>query len=81
MKKSLELLEQILEIANAQEQELNAAYIKQHKALRTLGESSLLFHLKALKELIIEEAKAGKFEESVDIRGKNFLVALADHLL
>ena len=56
MKRSLELLSQILVIAEAQEKEMNYANIKLHKALRTMGESALLFHLKCLQELIQIEA-------------------------
>ena len=59
MKRSLELLEQILVIAEAQEKEMNEANIKLHKASRTVGESALLFHLKCLQELMAIEIAEG----------------------
>lgn len=57
MDKSLELLDQIKAMAEWQEKELKEFNLSRHKAARTVGEGALLFHLKILKDLMLNEAQ------------------------
>ena len=73
---SLQLLDQIIEMAQAQEKFLKEANLKLNKATRTLGESSLVYHLKILRTLIQEEDKV---PSQIKLGEKNFAVCLASH--
>ena len=55
MKKSLDLLDQIIEIAERRDLENKKQMIREHKSSKAVGESWDLHHLKLLKELIILE--------------------------
>lgn len=70
--RSLVLLDQIIEMAQAQEVELNTCRLAQHKALLTVGEGALLHHLKLLKELLEKEAT---LPEQVILKEKAFTVS------
>jgi len=66
MNQQLELLNQIIEMAQAQEQELKDLYLKVNKASKTVGETSVLFYLKRLKELMEQQ---GQIPERLVIDG------------
>ena len=51
---ALQLISQLIDQATAEDRERKAALVKAHKAQQAVGESFSLFHLKALKELILE---------------------------
>ena len=53
--KILPFLEQIIEKAKQDDLEWKAAMMKANKAQQTIGESWMVHHLKALKELIEKE--------------------------
>lgn len=76
MNQSLTLLNQIIEMAEAQEIELKKAHLLQHKATRTLGESALLFHLKELLKLLQQECNA--FPPVIQVGEKTLNVALGN---
>lgn len=48
----LPLLDQIIEIAKAQEETLKALYIQTHQAAKAVGDGPLIFHLHRLRELL-----------------------------
>jgi hypothetical protein len=73
MLRSLHLIDDLIEIAKAQQEELYAYRKAAHKALKTVGDTSLLFHLQTLKELIQEESK---MPSTVVLDGKSFEVSL-----
>lgn len=76
MKKSLELLEQILDLAKVQAKDLNDYNIKRHKALLTIGTNPVVFHLELLKELILEESgQNDKNKDNVQVGEKNLNMA------
>ena len=52
--KVLNFLDQIIEKAEADDYEYKAAALAANKASQAIGESWMVFHLKALKELIKE---------------------------
>lgn len=79
MNRQLILLDQIIEMAEQQEEELKKYYIMIHKASKTLGDSALLFYLKALKDLIIEENKSVTPATPVVLDGKTYQVAVGDY--
>jgi hypothetical protein len=54
---ALQLLDQIIEMAEAQEKELKSAYLALNKASWTVGELALLHYLKVLKELLASQPK------------------------
>lgn len=74
MKRSLELLNQILEMAEAQSELINKYYMAMHKASLTLGEKAVTFHLKQLRDLIQEEYATNN--SRVTLGGKTFTVSL-----
>lgn len=53
--KVLPFLEQIIKKARQDDLEWKAAMIRSHKAQRATGESWMVYHLEALKELIEKE--------------------------
>lgn len=53
--KALNLLDQIIEMAQQDDKILKAVAIKANKASRSVGESSTVFHLRVLRELIEEK--------------------------
>ena len=55
MKRSINLLNQIIEKAEAEDLEYKQKMIKNHKASKSIGESWMIFHLKQLKEVIEKE--------------------------
>lgn len=57
MNQAIELLKQIISIQEQIDKQDNARKIAEHKSSKTLGESFILFHLKTLKELLLEEDK------------------------
>lgn len=73
MNRVLELLDQIIELAEEQEKALNQANIALHRASRTVGESSVLFHLKALRELIVKETLSSG---PIKLGNKSFDIAI-----
>ena len=52
----LDLIDQMIEKAAQEDEELKKRLIKQNKLSQTVGESWMVFHLKALKE-ILEDSK------------------------
>ena len=50
--KTLNLLDQIIEVAVKEDKQQQALALKANKASQTIGESWMVFHLKVLKELI-----------------------------
>lgn len=48
------LVDQLIEMAKAQESELRMYRFAHHKGSKTLGEGALLFHLKQLKPMLEE---------------------------
>lgn len=57
MTRTKELLNQIIEMAKVQAIELDKYNILIHKAMRTVGDNPVVFHLDLLKELIEIESK------------------------
>lgn len=55
MKKSLQMLDQIIEKAKFDDIEYKKIMIENHKASNTVGDSWMVFHLTELKKLIKEE--------------------------
>jgi len=55
MKQSLELIDTLIELEKARDIQWKAAQIKLGHGDLSVGESSMLFHLKTLKELIKNE--------------------------
>jgi len=53
--KILPLLNDIIELEKKREVEWKEAWIKLHKGAKTIGKSSILFHLETLRELIKKE--------------------------
>ena len=51
-KKQLQLLNQIIEMASLEDAEYKRRMIKQHEASKSIGESWMVHHLKALRGLI-----------------------------
>ena len=49
---AIELIDQMIERAEGEDQELKKKLIKENKATRVAGESWMVFHLKALKGLV-----------------------------
>jgi hypothetical protein len=72
MKQSLELLDQIIEMAQAQAKELDQFNLQRHKASRTIGENAVVFYLK----LIQLESQGTATQPHVTLQGKTFQVAL-----
>ena len=56
MKKSINLLNQIIEKAEAEDLDYKRKMIENHKASKSVGESWMLFHLKQLREVIEGES-------------------------
>jgi hypothetical protein len=56
------LLNQIIEMEEVRDKEWKAIQIALHKGSRTSGCSKMLFHLRALKELLDEVEHGGKKE-------------------
>ena len=75
MKQSTSLLNQIIEMAEVQAKELDAFNLQRHKASKTIGENSVVFYLKQLRELLQEEDKLPK---TITVSGKTLSVALGD---
>ena len=75
MTKELQLLDQIIEMAEAQEKELKQANLALHKASRTVGDGALLVHLRFLTELMKAEASA-PMPTTIQLGDKNFTVCL-----
>lgn len=55
MEQILSLIDDLIEMEKARDAEYKAMAIKAHKASQSMGESGLLFHLKALRELAEKE--------------------------
>ena len=49
---ALQLIDQMIERAEGEDAQVREELIKGNRACRTVGESWMVFHLKALKELI-----------------------------
>ncbi len=60
MKKSLEMLDQIITKARYDDIKYKKDVIAKHEASKSVGESWMIFHLTKLKELIQEEYDAKK---------------------
>lgn len=52
MNTALNLLDQIIEMAQAQATELDQLNLERHKASKTIGTNSIVFHLHQLRELL-----------------------------
>ena len=74
MNNSIELLDQIIVIAEMRAKEFNALNLAAHRAVQTIGEDSVVFHLKNLRELLLLEQKPINTTEV--IQGKEFIVSL-----
>jgi hypothetical protein len=55
MKKSLALIDDLIEIETKRDNEYRAWALANNKGKQALGESMMLFHLKTLKELVVKE--------------------------
>jgi hypothetical protein len=55
MKKSIEMLDQIIEKARFDDLQYRKQMIKQHEASKSVGESWMIFHLLELRKLITKE--------------------------
>ncbi len=75
MNTSVVLLEQIIQMAEVQAKQLDAYHLANHKATKTLGENSVVFHLRILKDLLLEEASQ---PTKVVLAGKVMEVALGE---
>ena len=53
--KSIELLDQIIEQAEVDDQNQRAEAIRNNKGSQAVGENWMVFHLKTLKKLLLEE--------------------------
>ena len=53
--KVLQLLDQIIEVAEGEDLEHKKKMISEHNAEKAIGESWMCFHLKRLKELLTED--------------------------
>ncbi len=62
MKKSLQLLDEIIEIEKELDKNYRAMAHSLHKSGKTLGESMMAFHLRALRELMILESSGDKHD-------------------
>ena len=71
MTKELQLLDQIIEMAEAQQKELNELNLKLHRASKTLGDTALVYYLGVLKELLTSQPT-----KTLDLKGKTLTVAL-----
>jgi hypothetical protein len=80
MKQALDLLNQIIEMAQQQDEDLKELNILKHRANRTVGEGIVVFHLKALKELLEKEIQSNKFGDSVTFGKNTFQVSLGNLL-
>jgi hypothetical protein len=56
MKQALDLLDQIIDAAIYKDKAWKSLALQQHKAAQSLGDDTLIFHLRQLKELL--EAKS-----------------------
>lgn len=56
MKKSLKMLDQIIEKAQFDDLQYKKQMIEKHEASKSVGESWMVFHLNELKKLIKEES-------------------------
>lgn len=52
---AINLLNQLIEEAERQDVEFKRVMLTQHQAEKTIGESWMVFHLKALKELLLNQ--------------------------
>jgi hypothetical protein len=76
MQQSLALIDQLIEMAQEQDKLLKILAQYQHKSSQTLGEGSLLFHLKQLRALVSEEYEGNtKPQQEVTLGGKTYKVA------
>ena len=55
MELSLKLLDQLIQRAQQEDNEFKARMIAIHQASRGTGDSWMLFHLKTLKDLLLDE--------------------------
>lgn len=53
--KSIQLLDQIIAQAKLDDETQRLEVIKRNKSLQAIGESWVVFHLKVLRELLLEE--------------------------
>ena len=51
---AVQLLDQIIEKAELEDKEFKRKSVAEHKALRSIGESWMCCHLKALRELVLK---------------------------
>ena len=51
---AIKLLDQIIEKAKLEDEDFKRKSIAEHKALRSIGESWMCCHLKALRELVLK---------------------------
>ena len=72
MHRSSQLIDDLIEMARAQQEELYAYRRANHKANTTVGDTTLLFHLQALKDLIQEESTP---PNTIKLDGKEFQVS------
>ena len=73
MEQALNLLQQIITMAEEQDKIVKQYYLMTHKALKTVGDSSLVFHLNSLKELL---SAHDCFGANVVLNGKELQVSL-----
>jgi hypothetical protein len=57
MKRSLELVSQLIVIAEERDKAWKELHRKLNKASQSIGEDAITFHLRRLKELLEEESK------------------------
>ena len=79
MNPQLELLDQIIEMAQAQAKKLNDYNLAHHKALQTIGEDPVVFHLKCLRELMVKDSLV--ISTKVVLDNREFTVAVGGQKL
>lgn len=57
MTQSIDLLDQIIEMAQVQAKDLDAYNLMRHKAMKTIGINPVVYNLQQLRELILIESK------------------------
>jgi len=76
-----DLLDQIISLAEQQDKEWKAINLAKHKASQTIGDSALIFHLNALKELINREEAGETIRAIENIDGRSYFIALGQQEL
>lgn len=78
MNQALDLLDQIIVVAQAQAKDLDDYNLMRHKALKTVGKNALVHNLEMLRELLDKEQET-KPSTTITLAGKDYVLALGDN--